>query len=260
MRRIFCLLIIVMLMMSSCSKGTANGDSNADDGVEYPPADTSGMQVTYLPTQKGGYPVNISVGGAPALAGDVYYYNAVSTVEKDITVKQKTFTSFDDRGHNKGVVAITDVAGDDCKLEPYSALVTSGNWRLCPDMRVQSFDNASPPGPYLELLSESYPDSEFTIDKLYETDIDLDGTNEAVFTAKSGDTLVVAVLSQTLGNKILHSTEAKENAAAIPYFADFNGDSKPSLAVLCGSTLKTFTVYSDCSLDASYTLYLPIGA
>lgn len=254
------LIILALILISSCSANKGISDTNKNDGISYPAADTKGTHTVYFPTATGAYPVNISVNGNCILADDVYYYNLTNFLSKDETVKSNTFTVFDANGHNKGAVPFSELEGENCKLESYSALVTSGNWRLCPDMRVVEYNKESPaPTEYTDFLNQNFEGKTFEVNKLWETDLDLDGNNEAVFTAISDDTSALALMSSTLGNKVI-STCIANSAVVCPYFADFNGDGKPALAVLSGDGLKTLSVYKDCTLDAAYTLYLPIGS
>lgn len=256
-------IIVTLFLLASCSKPTLPNDSNANDGITYPETDVSGINSVYIITQNGPVPLSYSNDGVVPLVDDIYYYNLKNVISSDESVKQKAFTYYDSVGHNLGSVSYPDFESNKKEYNPYTTLVSTGNWRLCPDIRTVTYSDALAPNEYTTFIKESFP-NEFastpvTVTNLWETDVDMDGTNEAIVKAKGDNYAVIAMLSQTLGNYILCSDfSATQNYVCQPFFADIDGNGKPSIIIIEGDTLKMATVFKECSVTAQYRLYLPM--
>ena len=257
-------LLLLLILMASCSKTSpVPDDSNFEDGVTYPQTDVSGINSTYIITDKGAVPLAYSNDGVVPLVDDIYYYNLENVISSDESVRLKTFTYFDSAGHNLGSVSFDDFEQNKTDNTPFATLATTGNWRLSPDMRTVYFEDASAPDEYISYIKDNFPDffaeTPVNITALWETDIDMDGTNEAVVKASGDGYAVISLMSQTLGNYVLMSDFSTDQGfVAQPFFADIDGNGKPSLIILSGGTLKTATVYQECALTPQYRLYLPM--
>lgn len=262
-KQLLCLFIMLLTLASCAKTPVALDDTNFDDGVTYPETDVSGINSTYIITENGAVPLAYSNEGVVPLVDEIYYYNLENVISSDTSVKFKTFTYFDSAGHNIGSVSFDDFKQNKSGKTPFSALATTGNWRLSPNMRTVSFDDTSASDEYINYIKDSFPDffaqTPVNVTRLWQIDIDMDGTDEAVIKAQGDGYAVIALMSQTLGNSILMSDfSTDQNFVAQPFFADIDGNGKPSIIIVKGGTLKTATVYRDCSLTPQYCVYLPM--
>ncbi len=256
------LLILVLAMSVSCSKNNIEPKSNAEDKATYENTNTDGINGVYIITDKGPVPVAYTDNGKLSLAGDVYYYNLNNILENDDGVKQKTFTYFDNNGFNIGADTYEDFKKN--AKNPYETLALSGNWRLYPDLRIMEYDEKNKaPSEYLEFIKESFKDNlgEMPIEsvKVWETDLDTDGTNEAFVKAKTDDYTLLVMMSGTLGKNVLFSDFEKSPCDVMPFFADLDGNGKPSVLLLSGNELKIVTVFKEGTVNALYSVYLPVA-
>ena len=258
-KRCLFIFLILLVLLSSCAKKTQPFISNSDEKVKYEKTNTDGINGVYLITDKGPAPVAYTDNGKLNLAGDVYYYNIKNILESDDAVKQKSITLFDEKGFNKGSLTYSELQN---KKEPaYKMLALTGKWRLCPDMRyIEYSKNSAPPTEYVSFISEAFKDkfkNQPDITECWETDIDCDDNNEAIVKAKTDKYVVIALMSTTMGNNILYS-DFENKTDAFPFFADLDGNGKPSLLLLKGDTLKTIDVYKEGESQKQYSLYLPV--
>jgi len=261
MKKILPLILITLLIFTSCNASTKNptDTTGESDGIVYPEADVNGMNVTYIITDVGAVPISIDEGGYSMLTDENYYYNLQNTVDMNPDIPQKTFTAFSDSGVNLGQVGFDKMTGDSHKT-----LVTSGNWKLCPNIRKTTFSSKKADASYADFIFSCFPDNfnsvtDINITEVWEYDCDGDSSNEAVVKAADENYCILAFLSQTLGNCILAcELENCENYVATPFFADLDGNGIYSLCTLYGSGLKTFCVYKENTLDGEYRVYLPI--
>lgn len=226
------LCFITMLLFSGCAKTQPEKQS-----IIYPPADVTGINVTYVDTGKTLTPISLIKDGTSLLSGENYYYNIESTVNNSDGLQGKTYTAFSCTGENNGNVSL-----DKCPKS--EALITSGNWQLCPDMRY----GTKATDEYREFVADR------NITDVWEYDLDGDGANEAIIRACAENTQAIYIMSTTLGNSILQECEG----TATPYIADFDGDGEYSIMTLCGNSFKMVTVYKEKSVEPEYTVYLPL--
>lgn len=261
MKKILPLILIVLLILASCSVSPKNpSDTTGEgDGIVYPEADVSGTNVTYIITDSGAVPISIVEGGYSMLSGENYYYNLQNTVDMTPDAPQKNFTAFSDSGINLGFADFDKITGD-----AYKTLVTSSNWKLCPNLRKTTFSDNKADISYAEFIFSVFPDNfnsatDVNITDIWEFDSDGDGSNEAIVKAVGDNYCILAFLSQTIGNCILACEfENCKNFVATPFFADFDGNGSYSLCTVYGAGLKTFCVYKENTLDEEYRVYLPI--
>ena len=259
--KVISLFLITLLIFTSCSTVPKNpGDTTGeDDGIVYPEADVSGMNVTYAITENGAVPISVAEGGYSMLAGENYYYNVQNTVDMNTDIPTKTFTAFSDSGINLGQCDFDKMTGDS-----YKTLVTSGNWKLCPNIRKTTYSSKKADASYADFIFSVFPDSfqsatDINITDVWEYDCDSDGVNEAVVKASGENYIILVFLSQTLGNCVLASEfDNCDGYEATPFFADLDGNGSYSLCTLYGGGLKTFCVYKENTLDEEYRIYLPV--
>ncbi len=262
------LLVIFSLLLCSCSSASVQpGDtSGKDDGIKYPEADTHGSNVTYINTEVGMIPISLCDDGYSMLTGENYYYNIENTVDNDLTLSDKKYTLFTDNGTNCGDVSFTDITNNKIKQQPYHALVTSGNWKLCPNLKKTSYTENTADKGYKQFISESFPEnfasaSDVTVTHIWEYDVDGDNSSDSLVLADTDSYTILAFLSTTLGNKILASSfENDTGFVAYPFIADLDGNGVYTLVTVSGNGLKTVTVYKENTLESDYTVYLPITA
>ena len=257
------LIILISVLLCSCSnKAKPHYQENTGDNVTYEPSNTDGINGVYIITEKGPVPIAYTKNGTLPLSGDVYYYNLKNILWNDEAVKQKTFTYFDEFGCNVGKKSYSDFEKD--TNDPYKALALTGNWRLCPDMRHIEYDEKStPPDEYKTLFLSGFDgkitEQNLNITDAWETDLDKDGTNEAVVKAKGDNYVVIILLSETMGKNVLYSHfDGGQNFDARPFFADLDGNGIPSAMILSGDSLKTVCVFKEKTPTVSYCVYLPI--
>ncbi len=261
MKKILPIILIILLIFTSCSAKPKNPSDTTgkDDGIVYPEADVSGMNVTYVITENGAVPISVVEGGYSMLSGENYYYNIQNTVDMNTKIPEKTFTAFSDSGINLGTVDFENMTGDSFKT-----LVTSGNWKLCPNVRKTTYSEKKADASYSDFIYSVFPDNfqsinDINITDIWEFDSDGDSVNEAVVKASDDNYIILVFLSQTLGNCVLaNEFQNCEGYEAIPFFADLDGNGKYSLCTLYGAGLKTFCVYKENTLDEEYRVYLPI--
>lgn len=253
-----CILLLVML--GGCA---ANNTPQTPDGnIEYPPADRSGIIVTYLCTPSQAVPIAVSEDGNSRLTGDIYYYNLQAALNADERVSDRQYTRFDCDGKRLGVSSAQDAAKASSK---YCELITGGNWMLCPTVRHLSSDSKNAPtdNGYCEFIHSSFPDKfgsaqDVFVTDMWEYDIDGDGANEAIIRAAGEGYYVLALQSQSLGNRILASAFGDSSFSAQPFIADTDGDGSFSLIVVSGNSFKRVNVYAKNCADIEYTVYLPL--
>lgn len=263
--KILPLVFIFILLLTSCSKSSPHTQNTTgeDDGIVYPETDISGMTVTYILTPDGAVPISVCEGGYSLLTSENYYYNLQNTVDMNADMPNKSYTAFTDSGINCGSVSFDDITAGKVEGESFHTLVTSGNWKLCPNIRKTSYDGNADSS-YCDFIYQSFPDNfasaaDIKVTDIWEYDADDDGNAEAVVLSKTDDYTVLAMLSQTIGNKILASTFVKgSDFTAAPFFADLDGNGAYSLITAWGDTLKTVSVYKENTLDEEYRVYLPI--
>lgn len=266
--KVISIILILSVCLFSCTKAPLlPGDTTGeDDGIQYPAADITATTVTYLVTQAGNIPISFCRNGHTKLTGENYYYNLQNIAENDLTLSDRQFTVFTDTGKNCGNVNYSSVCENKITEAPLHALVTSANWKLCPNLKKTSFKQNTADIGYkqyiLENFSENFKTAEdIFVTNIWEYDFDADGTNESVVLADSDDYTVMVFLSQTLGNTVLASSfENDDNFVATPFIADLDGNGTYTLVTVWGNTLKTVSVYKEKSLDTDYTVYLPIDA
>jgi hypothetical protein len=261
MKKLLPLFLVMLLIFTSCAPSAKNPSDTTgdDDGIVYPETDTKGKNVTYVITQNGAIPISIVDGGYSMLSGENYYYNLQNTVDMNPDISKKTFTAFSDSGINLGSSDFDKMTGDN-----YKTLVTSGNWKLCPNIRKTTYSSKKADTSYAEFIFSVFPDnfasvSDVNVTDVWELDTDSDGTNEAVVKAAGDNYVILVFLSQTLGNFVLACDfEHCDTYVATPFFADLDGNGCYSLCTLYGAGLKTFCVYKENTLDEEYRVYLPI--
>lgn len=254
-------IAVCLVLLTSCSKTDLQPKSNIDQGITYDNVNTDGINGVYIITEKGPVPIAYSNNGKVNLMGDVYYYNLKNILQNDEGIKQKTFTYFDEIGCNIRGKTYSEFSQD--KEKPYKNLVLTGNWRLCPDLRYIKYSpNDNVPSQYTEFLKQSFSDKldqEIKISEVWETDLDADGTNEAIFKAKGDNYTIIAVMSDTVGNKVISANfNNTQKFDSTVFFADLDGNGKPSILLLSGASLKTVTVFKEETATISYCVYLPI--
>lgn len=262
MKKICCLILIVLIILfsTSCKRQTDEPYiSNSDDNVKYERANTDGINGVYIITDKGPVAIAYTNNGKLNLSGDVYYYNIKNILANEESVKQKTITLFDENGFNKGSLSYGDF--EKTKQPAYKMLALTGNWRLCPDIRhIEYKEKQTLPQEYSSFISKNLKDKTnetVRITDVWETDLDCDGSNEAVIKAHSDKYTLVALMSATMGNVVIYS-DFENKSDAFPFFADLDGNGKPSLVLLTGSNLKSVNVYRECTAELQYCVYLPI--
>lgn len=261
--RIASAILLISVLLCSCTKMTEPpSKSNVDDNITYETPNTDGINGVYIITEKGPVPVSYTKNGKMSLSGDIYYYNLKNILENDEAVKQKTFTHFDENGCNIGSKTYTDFQNS--TKEPYKTLALSGNWRLCPPLRrIEYSEKDKIPEEYKNYFMSAFANQltqeSLKITDVWETDLDSDGTNEAVIKAKGEGYVAIVLMSETMGNSVLHS-HFKQDADydAFPFFADLDGGGVPSIMLLSGNSLKTLCVYKEKSATVCYCVYLPI--
>ncbi len=266
--KVISLLLILSLCLFGCTKPPASpGDTTGeDDGIQYPAADISGSTVTYLKTDAGCVPISYCTNGHSMLLGENYYYNIQNTVDNDLTVCEKQFTVFTDTGVNKGNVNFADITDNKINETPLHTLVTSANWKLCPNLKKISFEKDTADSGYKQFILESFPDSfasasDIAVTDLWEYDLDCDGLVESVVLADADEYTVMVLLSQTLGNTVLASSFKEDNGyMSVPFFADLDGNGDYSLITVFGNSLKTVMAFKEKTLEPDYTVYLPLDA
>lgn len=261
------IILIMLLIVTSCSKSAPTPDSTTgeDDGITYPETDVTGVNVTYIKTPSGLVPISICEDGYSTLSSENYYYNLQSKVDNARLLDQKSYTAFTDSGINRGTVDYDDIIQNEVEENDFYTLVTSGNWKLCPNLRKTAYDkDTEADDGFKEYILESYPDnfksvSDITVTDIWEYDSDADGANEAVVLANGDGYTVLAFLSSTLGNKILAASFTDEaDYVAVPFFADLDGNGIYSLVTVWGGGLKTTSVYKENTLEEEYRVYLPL--
>ncbi len=266
--KVISIILILSLCLFSCTKAPLlPGDTTGeDDGIQYPAADTKGTTVTYIKTDAGFIPISFCTDGLSMLSGENYYYNLQNLVENDLTLGEKQFTVFTDNGTNRGNVNFADVIDNKITDPPLHTLVTSANWKVCPNLKKTSFSENTADSGYKQYILETFPENfgsadEIFVTGLWEYDLDADGTCESVVLADTEAYTVMVLLSQTLGNTVLASSFEEDNGfVATPFIADLDGNGEYSLVCVWGNSLKTVTVYNEKSTQIDYTVYLPIDA
>ena len=155
--KILPLLLAVLTLASSCSKKTPEIPKNTtgkDDGIVYSEPDVSGTNVTFLFTPSGNIPISVCEGGYSMLSGENYYYNLENTVANSRTLDGKKYTAFTDGGTNIGSVSSDGKNAG----EEYRTLVTSGNWKLCPNIRKTTYTDKKADSSFGQFISDTYKD------------------------------------------------------------------------------------------------------
>ncbi len=266
--KIISMILIILLCLCSCANAPlAPGDTTGeDDGIQYPTADLTALTVTYIVTRAGAIPISFCQNAHSKLSGENYYYNLENIAENDLTLSERQFTVFTDTGKNCGNKTFSDITENKISEAPLHTLVTSANWKMCPNLKKTSFSENIADSSYKQFILESFPDVFKTVDDihvtdLWEYDIDADGTSESIVVANTDSYTIMVLLSQSLGNMVLASSfENDEGFVAIPFVVDLDGNGKYTLMTVWGNTLKTVTVYKESTLDTEYTVYLPIDA
>lgn len=242
--------IIAVLLLTGCSQNT---EVPKTENITYPAADTSGMNVTYIDTGKNLVPISLIRDGNTLLSGENYYYNIENAVNNDDTLGSKKYTSFSHDGKNEGETVLDSRPKEE-------ALITSGNWQLCPDMRYTKFGNKDKVNnEYIQFIAQALPDvyksaEDVTVSDIWEYDLDGDSANEAIIRINDDSGTLLALMSTTLGNCILDSTDGQ----ATPYIADLDGDGEFSVIVISGGSFKRAVIYKEKSCEPEYTVYLPL--
>lgn len=266
--KVISIILILSLCLFSCSKAPLlPGDTTGeDDGIQYPAADITATTVTYLTTNAGAIPVAFCQNGHSKLVGENYYYNLQNLAENDLTLSDRKFTVFTDTGINRGNIPYASICENKITEAPFHAVVTTANWKLCPNLKKTSFSENTVDNGYKQFIIETFsdkfksPDDVFITD-LWEYDIDADGTVESVVLANTDSYTVMVLLSQTLGNSVLASSFENDNGfVAVPFIVDLNGNGIYTLMTVWGNTLKTVSVYKENSTEVDYSVYLPIDA
>ena len=257
--------LLAVLLISGCSDGSSNLQPIPDQEIEYEQTDVSGVNTVFLKTKDGFVPISYVVDGKSQLSGENYYYNIQTIIDSQKSLYDKKLTCFGSDGKNMGSTTFSDLKENKIKSDPYQMLVTSGNWKLSPTMRYESYDKKDSVGDgYKQFIFESFPEhfssvSEITVTDIWEYDIDGDGTNDALIRALGDGYAVLAVQSPGLGNKILASCFDDVTQYSIhPFFADIDGDGLYSLITVSGNSFKTACIYKANSLEKDYIIYLPL--
>ena len=258
--------LLALLIITGCSAGkNPDSDMPPEQEITYEQTDVSGTNTVFIKTKDGFVPISLVIDGKSRLSGENYYYNLQSIIDSESSVKDKNQTYFGSNGQNMGSVSYGELEQNKIKAEPYQMLITSGNWRLSPSIRYETFSNKDTVGDgYKQFIFESFPDkfasvSEINVTDIWEYDIDGDGTNDAVIRAVNDGYTVLAVQSPGLGSKILASDfNADADYTAQPFFADIDGDGTFSLITVSGNSFKTVRVYEPNSLEPDYIVYLPL--
>lgn len=257
--KIISLILLLSVSLSGCKKQNTESDpapKQNNNDISYSEPDVSGTNAAYIITDSGWIPFSVCEGGYSMLSGENYYYNLQSTLENSASFNEKQRTVFDDCGENKG--------NDTSKLSSFTAIATTGNWKLSPSVKKTNYGKNKADGGFSQFILDSFPDkfetlSDIKVKTVWECDVDGDGAGEAVVLSKNQDSTILVFLSQSMGNKILASSfETDKNYVAAPFFADLDGNGSYSLAVVWGDGLKTVTVYKENSLEEDYRVYLPI--
>ncbi len=259
-RFLICFLICSLALVS-CNKPN-NANSSKPDETIYDTPDISGSNVVYVKTNSGYIPICYLKSSNLMLEEENYYYDLQNIVKNDDTLNKKSYTSFDIYGSNLGKTDYDTLEKD--KSDPFSKLFTSANWKLCPSISINDYNSKKhADNSYKQFIFDSFSENfstleDVTITQIKHFDLDGDGSNEAVVTAKGKDFTIVALLSQSLGNKILTSAFNDTSFSAETYFIDYNADGKFALFVMSGNSFKKITAYKDCSVTYDYTVYLPL--
>lgn len=258
MKRKLILPLMILLLLTGCAKGGETAPSPAP--VEYGTPDRTGVNVVWIRTPSGLIPVARTVNGNGTLKGENYYYQLQATVDGDGVIGTKTLTAFDADGNFLGAVADSELQ----KADPYTLLVTTGNWQLSPAVRHTRYSAKEDAGDgYKQFIFESFPDrfgatSDVCVTDLWEYDLDGDGANDAIIRAIGKDCTVLAVQSPALGSRILDFYGEEGNYDTCVYFTDAEGDGSFALMTVCGNALKKATVYRPGTLEVDYTVFLPL--
>ena len=257
--------LLAVLLISGCSDGSSGLQPPPDQEIEYEQTDVSGTNSVFLKVKDGFVPISYVKDGKSMLSGENYYYNIQNIINSQTDIRDKKMTCFGADGTNMGSTTFSDLQENNIKSEPYQMLVTSGNWRLCPAMRYESYGKNDTVGDgYKQFIFESFPQYfasvlDITVTDIWEYDIDGDGTNDAIIRACGDGYVVLAVQSPGLGNKILASCfEDTSGYSVHPFFADIDGDGLYSLLTVSGNSFKTACVYKQGSLEKDYIIYLPL--
>lgn len=266
--KIISIILIISLCLFSCAKSpvTPGDTTGEDDGIQYPAADTTGTNITYLKTQVGCIPISFCTDGLSMLSGENYYYNLQNLAENDLTIGEKKFTVFTDNGTNRGNANFADIIDNKITDPSLCTLVTSANWKLCPNLKKTSYSENTADSGYKQYILETFPDKfassdEVFVKTVWEYDLDGEGTCESVVVADTDAYTVMVLLSQSMGNTVLASSFEDDNGfVAVPFVADLDGNGAYSLVYVWGNSLKTVTVCKEKSITCDYTVYLPIDA
>lgn len=248
------MLLVTVLLFSSCTKNPNNNEIPQMDDTVYGESDLAGMNVTYVKTTSGFIPFAIVKDGHSMLSDENYYYDLVNMANNDTSLTTKPITAFDSNGINLGVVVL-----DKDTSSPYDLLFTSGNWKLCPALRHTTSQDEG----FKQFIMESFPDkfksvADITVTDITECDIDGDGINEAFVLANTDNYCILALLSQSIGNKILASDFDNPDYNAYAYAADIDGNGLFSIVTVAGDNFQKLTVLKENSLDTDYCVYLPL--
>ncbi len=252
------LVLITLLLLSGCSKSP---DSEIQE-ITYPPADTKGINVTYINTKNGLVPICYTKDGKISLSGENYYYNLKNIISSEQSLKDKAYTYFSHTGKNLGSVNYSELESKLLCNTPCSALITSSNWQLSPTLRYESVkDSKKTAIEYRQFLTDTYPERFEDIDSvnitdIWEYDLDGDSANEAILKAKDENGIILYLMSPTLSNCVLEETGS--DFTATPFIADLDGNGKFSLLTVTGDNFKYVTVYKENSMECEYMVYLPI--
>lgn len=248
-------LLMALILLCGCAKSPKDGAEGENNNVTYDTPDTAGLNITSIKTQGGYIPISVVKDGKSQLSGENYYYDIQNILSLEPTLEDKTLSYFDINGENVGA----DTG------ENYTVLSTTGNWKLSADIRHQTFTDPkkSASDGYKQFISESMPEifptvADVNVSDIWEYDIDSDNITEAVVAACSDDVSVLAVLSQTLGNKMLAFFPKTDTSLAAAYFLDIDGNGEFSLVTVSGNAYKLVTVYKENTLDPDYSVYLPV--
>ena len=159
MKKLLPLFLVMLLIFTSCALSAKNpfDTTGDDDGIVYPETDTKGKNVTYVITENGAVPISVVDGGYSMLSGENYYYNLQNTVDMNPDIQKKIFTSFSDSGINLGSSDFDKIKGDN-----YKTLVTSGNWKLCPNIRKTTYSSKKADSSYADFIFSARFDSSAT--------------------------------------------------------------------------------------------------